>query len=168
MPASANASIYDRIVINAAPRSAAAVSATAGGFAPTQPAQQFRNGMPPGMPNPAMLDDQDEPAGAPPTYPQPQYGFQPGTRGAAVPQPGTAGGAQPGALPQGSPGTVSPMPQQQTPGMPVQPGVMPPGMTAPGTGAPGTVTQPVKKPGGPGEPNGSGGSGGTGGDRFEN
>lgn len=156
---SANASIYDRIVINAAPRTAATVNAAAGGYAPTQPAQQFRNGMPPGMPNPAMLDDQDEPAGAPPTYPTPQYGFQPGARGVGVPQPGAAGGAvQPGTLPQGTPGTVSPMPQQQTPGMPVQPGVMPPGMVAPPTGAPGAVTPPPKKPGGPGEPGGTGGN----------
>ncbi len=144
----ANASIYDRIVIMATPRAAVAVAG--GGYAPPQPpTPQFRNGMPPGMPNPAMLDDQDEPAGPPPTYP-PQ-GYQPGPRGIQVmPQPGATGGA--GAVPQGAPGTVSPMPQQQ--GVPVQPGVV-----QPPTGAPGTVTQPVKKPGGPGGPGGEGGAG---------
>jgi hypothetical protein len=147
-PAS-EASIYDRIVIMAAPRTVTA--STAYTQAPQQP--QFRGGMPPGTPNPSMLDDQDEPAGPPPTYPGSYPGAPPGYvgpggRGA---MPGAQAPPVTGAVPQGSPGTVSPMPQM--PG--VQPGVVQPGlMIQPGTGAPGTVTQPVRKPGGPGGPGG--------------
>ena len=57
----ADASIYDRIVILATPRSAAVNT----GFSPAPAPQR----MPSGMPNPVMLDDQDDPAGPPPTYP---------------------------------------------------------------------------------------------------
>ncbi len=152
-PAS-TASIYDRIVVMAAPRTALVAS---GSTAPPAPVQypQYR-GMPGGMPNPTMLDDQDEPTAPPPTYP----GMPAGYPGAALPrgmvgaQPQTLPGTQvPGTLPQGQPGTVSPMPTQTIlPGQMMMPGQQ----VVPGTGAPGTVStpQPPKKPGGPGGPGG--------------
>jgi hypothetical protein len=139
-------SIYDRIVIMAAPRSAAIASASS---SPTQPTQfqQFR-GLPGGMPNPTMLDDQDEPAGPPPTYPgmPPGFNAQRGMMPNQPQQPQNTPGV--GTIPQGAPGTVSPMPTQAiTPGQQI---------VAPGTGAPGSITpaQPPKKPGGPGGPGG--------------
>jgi hypothetical protein len=155
----AGASMYDRIVIMATPRAAAA---TASFTTPTPQQPQYR-GMPPGMPNPALLDDQDESTGLPPTYSggQPVYPGGVVSRGTILPpqlQPGPSGmlnAPVPGTLPQGAPGTVSPMPQMQ-PGLPGQPGM--PAVTQPGTGPAGTVTapQPVKKPGGPGGPGGGG------------
>ncbi len=140
----AGASIYDRIIIMAAPRTLTAST----GYTTSPPQQSpYRPGMPPGMSNPSGLDDQDEPAGPPPAYPggPPVYPGAVVTRGPIVQGPPAAPGPQQpaaGTIPQGSPGTVSPMPQ--IPGMPGQPVVLPP------TGAPGTVTPPVKKPGGPG------------------
>ncbi len=136
-------SMYDRIVILATPRTTTASASTYSTPLQPQQPQQFRGGMPPGMPNPAMLDEQDEPTGAPPTFPGAPPGYVPPNRGFFTPNPGAVN--QPaGTVPQGTPGTVSPV---QNPGMQVQPGtVVQPG----GTGAPGTVTQPVKKPGGPG------------------
>ncbi len=130
-----NASVYDRIVIMAAPRP----MPTNAAFTP-QPAQPapYRGFPQPGMMNPGYVDDQDQPAGAPsyPGYPQNQP-----IRGVLQPQ------AQPTAptLPTGAPGTVSPIPQ-------VQPGA--PGGIQPGTGAPGTITPPPKNPGGPGQDGG--------------
>ncbi len=148
------ASIYDRIVVMATPR-AAAVSTNY--TAPPQQQLQFRQGMPPGMQNPAMLDEED-PVGAPiypgaPGYPNMQRGnFV--TPQMQLQQMGAGGGqapVSPSGLPLGAPGTVSPVPQM--------PGVAQPGLLLqPGTGAPGTVSQPVKKPGGPGGT----GPGGTG------
>jgi hypothetical protein len=133
------ASIYDRIVIMAAPRTAVV---NAGSTPPQQTPQypQFR-GLPSGMPNPAMLDDQDEPAAPPPTYPGMPPGYPNAQRGTPyqVQQPLTVPSV-PGTIPQGAPGAVTPMPTQPTA----------PSQT--GTGAPGTVTQPPKKPGGPGGP----------------
>jgi hypothetical protein len=148
----AGASIYDRIIIMAAPR---ALTASASYTTPPPQQPPYRPGMPPGMANPTTLDGQDEPPGPPPTYPGggPVYPGAVISRGTIVlGQPGapvTPPAA--GAIPQGSPGTVSPMPQ--LPGMPGQPMALPP------TGAPGTVTPPVKKPGGPGG-SGPGGDGG--------
>ncbi len=140
--AASSMSVYDRIIIMAAPR---AQTASAAYTPPVQP-NAYRPGMPPGTPNPAGLDDPDEPAGPPPTYP----GGQPVYPGALIqrgvvqqgPMPATQAPGT-GALPQGAPGTISPMPQQ-IPGIPGQQPVQP------ATGAPGTVTQPVRKPGGPG------------------
>jgi hypothetical protein len=132
----ANASMYDRIVILATPRLAAVNT----GFS-TSPAPQR---MPAGMPNPVMLDDQDDPAGPPPTYPgnPPVYPGVVGPRGMGVQQPAAVNPPGPGTVPQGAPGTVSPLPQMQGP-----PGT--PGVVQPGTGPAGTVALP-KKPGGPG------------------
>jgi hypothetical protein len=125
------ASIYDRIVIMAAPRATTVTASSTSAPQQTPPFQQFRT-----MPNPAMLDDQDETA-EPPTFPGGMPpGFVNGPRGVGQQQPGGV----PGTIPQGAPGTLSPMPTQATPAQP-------------GTGAPGTVTQPPKKPGGPGSGN---------------
>lgn len=131
------ASIYDRIVIMAAPRAAVVTAGSTAAPQQTPQFQQFR-----GIPNPAMLDDQDETA-PPPTYPggMPQ-GYVNAPRGIGPQQQLGLPAAAPGTIPQGAPGTVSPMPTQATPAQP-------------GTGAPGTVTPP-KKPGGPGEPGGEG------------
>ncbi len=147
----ATSSIYDRIVILATPRTLNASSA----FTTTPPAQQqlYRTGMPPGMPNPAMLDEQDEPTGAPPTYPGGPPGYVPPGRGMLTTQPQmqTNPPTTP-TVPQGAPGTVSPV--QQVPGAQPQPGLV-----VQPTGAPGTVTPPVvKKPGGPGDAGGGGDS----------
>jgi len=158
----AGASMYDRIVIMATPRAA---PATASFTTPTPQQPQYRT-MPPGMPNPSLLDDQDGSAGLPPTYSGGQLVYPGGavSRGTTLPpqlQPGPSGmlnAPVPGALPQGAPGTVSPMPQMQ-PAVPGQAGM--PGVVQPATGPAGTVTppQPVKKPGG-----GRGGLGGDSGD----
>ncbi len=148
------ASIYDRVVIMATPRAAL----VAGGSTASPPQTQYPQyrGLPGGMPNPTMLDDQDETT-APPTYPGMPPGYQmqynPAAArgmlgGQAQPQTGAPGGAVPGTLPQGQPGTVSPLPTQA-----IMPGQQ---VLQPGTGAPGTITtpQPPKKPGGPGGPGG--------------
>ena len=140
-PAAAG-SLYDRIIIMATPRTLTAST----GYTPPAQQPQYRPGMPPGMVNPGMLDDPDEPGGTPPTYPGgvPVYPGAVAGRGLVIQQQGQAQGVQApaaGAIPQGAPGTVSPLPQ--IPGMPGQ-------QVQPATGAPGTVTQPVKKPGGPG------------------
>lgn len=135
-------SIYDRIIIMATPRA----PATTTNYAPTPtPPQQtpYRPGMPPGMSNPGILDDED-PAGAPPNYQGVQQGYPAGPRAAIVApgqqqQPVQAPAA--GAIPTGAPGTMSPVA-----GVPGQPGTV----MQPTTGAPGTISQPVKKPGGPG------------------
>jgi hypothetical protein len=150
--ATATASMYDRIVILAAPRPAT-VNA---GYTPPTPQQPPQYRGVPGMPNATALDDQEDPAGPPPTYPggPPVYPGAAAPRGMGV-QQGQPGPqtmpTMPGTLPQGAPGTISPMPQIQ--GVPGQPGMV----VQPGTGAPGTVSQPVKKPGGPGGPGGDGG-----------
>ncbi len=152
--AAASASMYDRIVIMAAPRSAA-VSAGAAMPMPQQPMQFQQRGMVGMNPaNPAMLDDQDEPTGPPPMYPgayprgtlPPQ---QPFAQPPGMPQQVPA----PGSIPQGAPGTVSPyvvQPGQPVTGGPPQPGAV----VQPATGAPGAVSPPqqIKKPGGPGGP----------------
>jgi hypothetical protein len=147
----AGGSIYDRIIIMAAPRTQVA---STGYTAPPPQPNAYRPGMPPGAQNPAGLDDPDEPAGPPPTYPggQPVYPGA-GISRSPIPQIQPQGGQVPatGTIPQGAPGTISPMPQ--VPNVPGQQVVQPT------TGAPGAVSQPVKKPGGPGGA-GPGGEGG--------
>jgi hypothetical protein len=139
-------SMYDRIVIMAAPRAAVTASSTAP--TPQTPQYQHFRGVVGGMPNPTMLDDQDEPAAPPPTYPGGfPAGYPNAPRGIApsgqLPSPTVP---TPGVIPQGAPGTVSPVPTQTAPGQQQ--------VVQPGTGAPGAVTQPPKKPGGPGGPGG--------------
>jgi len=135
MDAVRTASIYDRIVIMAAPRAAIVTASSTSTPQQTPQYQQFR-----GMPNPAMLDDQDETA-PPPTYPGGMpAGFVNAPRGVGPQQQLGIPASVPGTIPQGAPGTLSPMPTQATP-------------VQPGTGAPGAVTPP-KKPGGPGDPGG--------------
>ena len=139
---SAGTSIYDRIIIMAAPRTQVA---STGYTAPTPQPNPYRLGMPPGAQNPAGLDDPDDPSAPPPTYPggQPVYPGVTISRG-SISQPQPQGMQVPaaGTVPQGAPGTISPILQvPNTPGQQV---------VQPTTGAPGTVTQPIRKPGGPG------------------
>jgi hypothetical protein len=117
---------YDRIMIMAVARPAAAGPSPA----PVNPApqpydQRGRMGVGGYQPQPnLMVDDQDEPV-----QPQPQPQPMPPAGGiSSAPQPGMAtplpqGGAMPGAYPQGSPtpGTTAPAPAAPRPGMTTSP-----------------------------------------------
>ncbi|MGE5360024.1 MAG: hypothetical protein ACM3NQ_13485 [Bacteroidales bacterium] len=145
-------SIYDRILVMAAPRAAATTAFTSPTPQP-QPQYPFRGGPPPGM-GAAQFDDQDQPVGQPPVYPggMPYNMNQPPNARPAGAQPGLSSTPVPNQLPQGAPGTVSPMPTTQ----PTAPGMQP---TQPGLGPAGTITTPPRRPGGPGGPGGEGGQG---------
>lgn len=129
LQAASDSSIFDRVVIMAAPRPAATASASY--TQPQQPQPIFRPGMQ------VVTDDQDAQGnmgGLPPGYqPPPPRGPGQAPAPTATPTP---------SVPQGVPGTMSPMP--------TVPGTVP-------TGAPGTVSPLPGTQGGTGRQGGPGG-----------